>query len=204
MNQLRPSLDVFLPVENIGEEQVSRLEGILMDDEDPSEVTPKVLREVLRPLVSPRAKIMTAEEIARAHELIGRGDIDARHMGQVGTYLRGALDSLLPEETLAVPTMPPEIEPLNDGLIVRVAASPEVIEVRRLLWDSLATFHHVPKIPMEARLDDDLATGVWIGQSYGPATNGLARKLYVALHCDDGILENRTLIGSQAGVEPAG
>jgi hypothetical protein len=203
MNQLRPSLDVFLRVENIGETQVSRLEDVVAKGEDPTDVTPKVVREVLKPARSPRAKIATAEEIVKFHEAVGLGNIDGRRMAQVGTYLQGALGSLLSGEPLAVPTMPPEIEPLNDGLIVRVAASPEIIEVRHLLWDSLAAFHRLKEVPPEVRLDDELATGVWVTQSTGPATNRLARKVYVELSCDNGILDQHTSISGPVEVEPA-
>jgi len=203
MKQARPSFDVFLPVGNIGKDKLSRMEAVLDQDEEHGlAVKPKLLHRVLAPAQSPRAKIVTAEELANVHEALDLGKMDQNRRQQLGIYIGGVLRSFFGDTKLSVPTRSPKLKPFNNGKLLSVAQSNEVAEGRSILKRALPAFYKVGSIPDEVWLDDKLATSVWLGQSDGPASSGLLEKLWVELNCDDTLLEARTEIGGSVKVQP--
>jgi hypothetical protein len=197
-DQLTPSLDVFLPVLNIGQDKAPGLGRELIKGAGESGVGPKTVRKMLKPLESPRAWLASHREVTGLQLHAGIEDASEEHIDELEGYLHEVLSASLGKLVIDTPTLPTKVDPLGEGLALSVAGSPEAIQARILVKGALAHFYRLETVPPEIWSDDESATRPVVAYSCGPASNELLRYLNVALNCDDTLLDERTDIGGLA------
>lgn len=199
---VRSSLELYVPVLNIGKEQTAGLSGKLLDRHGPS-VNPKDVRRVLRPAANPRANILLAEEVVNFHERLGLGWVEPEQLEDMRAYMASVLRIHFDDQPVGgVDTLPAHMDEEDGGLVLSIAGSEKVLSSRGVAQAALGAYHRVRRISPEVWVsaDDELVTRVHLAESSGPASNDLLRPLYVEINSSDTLLEASTELGAAKAV----
>lgn len=199
---VRPNLELYVPVLNIGREHTDRLGQKLLSRQG-TETNAKDVRRVLRPATHLRADLLLAGEVMNFHELLGLEKVEPEQFEDFRSYMDSVMRVHFDDEPVgSVDTLPAHMDEEDGGLTLSVAGSEKVLSGRGVAQAALGAYHRVRKIPPEVWVsaDDERVTRVHLAESSGPASNDLVRRLYVEVNSDDTLLPAQTELGAAKAI----